>query len=354
MEKIKEIRMIAKFPRLIVIENDAIRKIGSICKNLRFSGSGLIICDNNTKKIAGDKISDILYDNGFINKQFIIDDATSEVVTRAEEIIKSNEVSFVLGVGGGRSIDVAKLSSYRCSLPFLTIPTAVSHDGIASSRASVRINKVNTSIKAHPPLAIIADSRILASSPTKLFNSGCGDIISNLTAIEDWKLAKRMKNENIDIFALELSELSVKLLIKNIDKIKEKNEESVNILIKSLVLSGIAMAFANSSRPASGAEHKFSHVLDRISTNPALHGEQCALGSIMMMYLHKKNWKEIRNILKKIGLPADAQEIGIPPDEIIKALTLANTIRPERYTIIDNGMTKREAEMLARKTLVIN
>lgn len=353
MKNPKDVQMLARLPRVIFIQKDAFLKFGKISKDLRLFGSALIICDKITKKIAGDKILEVLSDNDFIAEQFIINDATEEQVKKVEKIIKENKFSFVLGVGGGRPIDVAKLSSFRCSIPFITIPTVASHDGIASSRASVRINKVNTSIKAHPPFAIIADTKILANSPYKLFAAGCGDIISNFTAIEDWKLANKVKNEYIDFFALQLSKLSAKLLIKNIDIIKKREEESINILLKSLIFSGIAMSIANSSRPASGSEHKFSHALDRISKKPALHGEQCALGTIMMMHLHKKNWREIRDLLKIIGLPTNNEEIGILPNNIIKALTLAPKIRPERYTIIDENMTEKKAEKLARETRVI-
>lgn len=354
MLELKKIQTYAMLPRVILIKNNAISDIGKICMDLRLSNSVLIVCDKITKKIAGDEISENLTNQGFSTVQLIIDDATDNEVKRAEKIINQEKFQFVIGVGGGRAIDVAKLSSFYCKIPFLNFPTAVSHDGIASSRASIRIENVNTSIKAHTPLGIIADTKILAESPYRLFASGCGDIISNLSAIEDWILANKIKNEYIDFFAMELSKFSAEILIENIELIKKKNEDSITLLLKSLLLSGVAMALVDSSRPASGSEHKFSHALDRISSNPALHGEQCALGTIMMMHLYKKDWKKIVTVLKKIGLPTNSKEIGIPKSEIIEALMLAPKIRPERYTVIDEGMSKEKAEKLARDTFVID
>jgi glycerol-1-phosphate dehydrogenase [NAD(P)+] len=98
----------------------------------------------------------------------------------------------------------------------------------------------------------------------------------------------------------------------------------------------------------------FSHALDRIAPKPALHGEQCGVGTIMMMYLHGGNWQEIRDALKKIGAPTNAEELGIEDKYIIEALLQAHSIRPDRYTILGNGLTFSAAEKVARITKVIS
>ncbi len=136
--------------------------------------------------------------------------------------------------------------------------------------------------------------------------------------------------------------------------IKPGLEESVWIVIKPLIESGASMCIAGSSRPTSGSEHLFSHALDRIAPNKALHGEQCGVGTIMMMYLHDGNWEEIRYALKKIGAPVNAKQLGIKKGDIVKALVMANRIRKDRYTILgDNGLSADAAEKLAKVTEVI-
>jgi glycerol-1-phosphate dehydrogenase [NAD(P)+] len=130
-------------------------------------------------------------------------------------------------------------------------------------------------------------------------------------------------------------------------------ETSARIVVKALVSSGVAMSIAGSSRPASGAEHKFSHALDRIAKKPALHGEQCGVGAIMMMYLHGGDWMMIREALQKMGAPATSGELGIKEEDIVDALVKAHLIRPERYTILGSGITRDAAERLARVTGVI-
>ena len=114
------------------------------------------------------------------------------------------------------------------------------------------------------------------------------------------------------------------------------------------------MAVAGSSRPTSGSEHMFSHALDIMHPGKAMHGEQCGVGCIMMMYLHGGDWKSIRNALMKIGAPINATDLGLKNDDIVDALMTAHKIRPDRFTILgDNGLNRESAENIAKLTMVI-
>ncbi|MFI5414365.1 MAG: iron-containing alcohol dehydrogenase, partial [Candidatus Lutacidiplasmatales archaeon] len=109
-----------------------------------------------------------------------------------------------------------------------------------------------------------------------------------------------------------------------------------------------------SSRPCSGSEHLFSHALDQAGKHPSLHGEQCGVGAIMMMYLHGGDWERVRRALRTIGAPITARELGVSPEDVVEALVQAHAIRPERYTILgDNGLTREAATRLAGVTGVI-
>jgi glycerol-1-phosphate dehydrogenase [NAD(P)+] len=166
-------------------------------------------------------------------------------------------------------------------------------------------------------------------------------------------LAHRLRDEPFSEYASIISKMTAKILIESAGAIKPGIEESAWTVMKALVASGVAMSIAGSSRPASGSEHKFSHALDELAPEPALHGEQCGVGTIMMMYLHGGNWQEIRTALKTIGAPTCAAELGIKEEYIIKALLHAHEIRPERYTILGTGLTREAAEKVARITKVI-
>lgn len=342
-----------QLPRNVVVGHGVINDTGKVCKDLKLNGCALIIAGESTHKAAGKTVGVSLEDSGFNVNVAIIKSPTLDEVRKVEELSTGVKASFLLGVGGGKSIDIAKLASMHLDLPFISIPTAASHDGIVSSRASIIRNNKIVSEAAHTPLAVVADTAVIAAAPYRLLAAGCGDIISNYTAVRDWELAHRLRNEPYSEYASIISKMTAKILTESAEAIKPGIEESAWTVMKALVASGVAMSIAGSSRPASGSEHKFSHALDEIAPRPALHGEQCGVGTIMMMYLHGGNWEEIRTALKTIGAPTSASELRIEEEYIIQALLHAHEIRPERYTILGTGLTREAAEKVVKITKVI-
>jgi len=343
-----------QLPRDVLVGHKAIEETGCVCKDLKLRGNALIVTGSTTLKVAGKRVSELLENIGSSTETVLTCKAAIEEVQKVMEKALETDANFLLGVGSGRSIDLAKLASTRLELPFISIPTAASHDGIASSRASILDNGKNTSVQAQSPIAVIADTEIISAAPFRFLAAGCGDIISNYTAVLDWELASRLRNEYFGEYAAALSRMAARVIIDYADSIKPEHESSARLVVKALVSNGVAMSIAGSSRPASGSEHMFSHALDKIAPEPALHGEQCGVGTIMMMYLHGGNWQEIREALKKIGAPTTAAEMGIEDKYIIEALLHAHSIRPERYTILGNGLTLSAAEKVARITKVIS
>ncbi len=342
-----------QLPRTVVVGHGVINDTGRVCKDLKLDGSALIVAGSTTLKAAGKTVAVSLEDSGFDINVGVVEKPAMDEVNKVEKIAGEVKAKFLLGVGGGKSIDIAKLASMHLDIPFISVPTAASHDGIVSSRASIIKNNKTVSEAAQTPLAVVADTTIIASAPYRLLAAGCGDIISNYTAVRDWELAHRLRNEPFSEYASIISKMTARILIDSAEAIKPGIEESAWTVVKALVASGVAMSIAGSSRPASGSEHKFSHALDEIAPKPALHGEQCGVGTIMMMYLHGGNWQEIRTALKTIGAPANASELGIEEEYIIEALLHAHEIRPERYTILGTGLTREAAEKVAKVTKVI-
>ncbi|MEM1657541.1 MAG: NAD(P)-dependent glycerol-1-phosphate dehydrogenase [Candidatus Jordarchaeales archaeon] len=343
-----------ELPRKIVVGRDVIYMVGDVCKKLGLMGSALIVSGPKTSKIAGEKVSTSLYDAKISSQIVIIEESTMKEVEKVRAISKKVRPQLIIGVGGGKSIDVAKLSAHLEGLPFISVPTAASHDGIASPRASIKDTGIPHSLEAATPIAIIADTNIIGSSPYRLTAAGCGDVIANITSVKDWELAYKLRNEYFGEYAASLAKLSGELILQNAHLIARRTENSLRTVIEALISSGVSMGIAGSSRPTSGAEHMFSHALDMIAPKPALHGEQCGVGAIMMMYLHGGDWQAIRDALKTIGAPVTAKELGIDAEYIIEALCIAHKIRPERYTILgEKGIDREAAIRLATITGVI-
>ena len=334
-----------QLPRDVVIGHDVLGQLPAVCEDLKLGASALLVSGKSTMNLAGSRVKQIL-DKDYEVATFLAEEINVAIIKDAEHA--AADVDFLIGVGGGRVIDTAKIVSYNIDRPFISIPTAASHDGIASARASVPTIEGHASLEAQPPMAIVADTGIIASAPHRLLAAGCADVISNYTAILDWELAHRVKGEPMSEYAITLSKMTAEILVKDAHLIKPHQEQSAWIVIKALVSSGVAMSIAGSSRPASGGEHKFSHALDKLAPGKALHGESCGIGTIISMYLHGGDWRAIRTSLKIIGAPTTPADLGIEDSVAVEALLMAKTIRPERFTIFDMGLTRESAEKLVQ------
>lgn len=342
-----------ELPRIVAVGSGVIRELPDICLQLHLPGPALIIAGPRTHDVIGKTISDLLEERDYEFQTIVCSASKLEEVDRVKILAHETKAGFLIGAGGGRSIDIAKLASLEVCAPFLSVPTAASHDGICSSQASLTVNGETASIKAQSPLAIVADSKIISKAPAKLLSAGCGDIISNYTAILDWQLAHRLRNEEYSEYASALSGMTARMIVEMAGDIRPGLEESARIVIKALISSGVAMSIAGSSRPASGSEHKFAHAMNKIAPGRALHGELCGLGTIMMMYLHGGDWKMIKEALALVGAPTTAAEANLDSDNVISALINAREIRPERYTILDSGLNEMAAIRAAEATGII-
>ncbi len=341
----------------VIIGSKILEKITDFLEEIRLGDEKKvgIVTGYKTYGIAGVIVETSLRRKGYDVYVWKIRDAQVKTAEKISREAKEKGITIFLGVGGGKSIDVAKYGASINQGYFISIPTAASHDGIASPFASLKGTGKPTSVKAVTPYAIIADIDIIAKAPKRLLRAGVGDLIGKLTAVKDWELAHRVKGEYFGEYAAQLALLSAKHVLRYHELIASGNPDGVRVVVEALISSGVAMCIAGSSRPASGSEHLFSHALDLLMPGKALHGEQVALGTIMMLYLYgDPKWRRVRRIMKKIGLPTTAKELGIPPEIIVKALLLAHKIRPERYTILgENGLTPEAAWRLVRETGVV-
>jgi len=341
-----------ELPRLIEIGEKNIGSFGEFLNSLNRPKKVSLISGTNVQKVLKTKIEKSLK----IKKiQFVWHTSTDnqiKSINKIEKDVKKDNSDLIVGIGGGRSVDTAKLISYNLSIPFVSLPTAASHDGMASPFVSIKSDKPH-SIIASAPMGVFVDIDVIKKAPTKLLASGCGDLIANIIAVKDWQLGNKKNKEYYGRYAADLAMMSAKIVMENSSEFAKKGLDA-RVIVEGLISAGVASCIAGSSRPCSGAEHLFSHALDKIAPGIGLHGEKCGLGSIMMAKLQGQDWKKIIKTLKDVGAPTTAKQIGLKADVIIQALIIAQELRPERYTILKEvKMTEKTALNLAKSTKVI-
>jgi glycerol-1-phosphate dehydrogenase [NAD(P)+] len=346
---------VMELPRRVVVGGEITDQIGELLGELELGTEALVLSGSNVKELVGRELTASLHKGGFKLRWELVGPSTFQEVERVSRLAQSHKVNFLIGVGGGKSIDIAKLASFNSKVPFVSIPTSASHDGISSPFGSVKGLDRPYSLVAKPPIAILADTELIGKAPFKLMISGCGDLVSKLTAVKDWELSNIKTGEYYGRYSASLALLSANLIIEDANIISSRNKDSVRVVVEALISSGVAAGIAGSSRPCSGSEHLFSHAMDIVAPGKGLHGEKCGIGTIMMAKLHGMNYEAIRHSLKVIGLPTKASQIGATTDEVIKALVFARDIRKERYTILEEvKLTVETARNLARETGVIS
>ena len=341
-----------ELPRRIVVGEKNINDIGSFLKSLKNIKKVSLVSGNNVKKIVQNKIESSLSASKIQMVWHLAETNDKRSIKKIEQNVAKSKSELIVGVGGGRSVDIAKIIGFNLDLPFVSIPTSASHDGIASPFVSIKGNKPH-SVVATAPLGVFVDVDIIKKAPKKLLASGCGDLIAKITAVRDWQLGRDKTGEYYGRYSADLALMSAKILMEHSSRFSKKGLD-VREIVEALISAGVASCIAGSSRPCSGAEHLFSHAVDKLEPGIGLHGEKCGIGAIMIAKLQGQDWRKIVKTLKSVGAPTTAKEIGLKSKVLAKALTIAQSLRPERYTILKEvSMNENKAINLAKSTKVL-
>ena len=297
----------------------------------------LIASDEFIFKTYGYIVYDSIKNNGVEVNKIMINDSTFEMAQIIGEELLSGDYDSLIGIGGGKIQDTCKFASFMSKKNFFSIPTTLANDGLCSPIAVLKMKDGFTkSIGTKLPLALFIDTNIVANSPIELRKAGIGDILSNYTAIYDWRVAEKCNKDTINDFALSISDISFNV-INNISKtdIEISDKNFIEQLAEAIVLSGIAMYIAGTSRPCSGSEHLFSHTIDRLYNKKNLHGLQVALGSIVAAYLQGRDYGKLINLLKRFDIDVRPEILNLTQNEYIDCWKHAKESRKERYTILN-------------------
>ncbi|MVX64762.1 iron-containing alcohol dehydrogenase [Clostridium chromiireducens] len=319
-------------PSILEVGKGNIHNVGNLIKKGMFQNVSLYFGEG-IEELFGASIQNSLKEANIevSNIETISDINFEEVSVKAFEI--SNEAEALIGIGGGKAIDAVKYMSFLKKLPFISIPTSTSNDGFSSAGASLLVAGRRMSLPAKTPYGIIIDIDVIKGAPEKFIYSGIGDLVSNITALYDWKFEEENGKVIIDDFATMISKKAVNSFVRTEFK-TIKDDLFLKELVDSLTLNGISMEIAGNSSPASGSEHLISHALDKFLEVPQLHGIQVGIATYIMAKVQNHRFERITKVLKETGFFDYAKTLNMRKDDFKRAIDLASSMKPNRYTYI--------------------
>lgn len=222
------------------------------------------------------------------------DDCFAEI---AENIIRK-DADILIAVGAGTIHDLTRYTAFKRGIPFISVPTAASVDGFVSVVAAMTWKGMKKTMPAVAPVYVFADTEVFARAPYRLTASGISDLMGKYTALLDWKVGHIVTGEYLCQSIYDLEYEALHQVESVLSKIQRGDFESMEKLMYALLLSGLAMQMTGNSRPASGAEHHISHLIEMSIINEpvdALHGEKVSAGLIIVLEYYDKIRQAIRN-----------------------------------------------------------
>lgn len=274
----------------VYIEKGAVNRVSKICENKK---NILIVADENTFGAAGEAVERNLTDK---NVKKVVFSGKTVLIPDEKAIEKVNEnidgIDMIVGVGSGVIQDLCKYVSFFSKIPYIVVATAPSMDGYASDGAAMILRGMKETVKAGLPRAIIADVDILKNCPMEMLKAGYGDIIGKYSALCDWKISNVVNGEYLCDYIYDTTYQMIEKTRAHAKGIISREDESVQILAEALMIVGIMMSFAGSSRPASGSEHHLSHffeIVGIVNSEPYFaHGIDVAYSTVITSEIREK------------------------------------------------------------------
>ena len=331
-------RMVAT-PLVIDVRPGAVTGLGALLADRRIANEGRVAVAVGPG--LGDSIlAELQIDAAEV---FRITDGTHDCAVSVGKRLRSGAYEAVAGIGGGRTIDVTKFAAHMAGIPMVAVATNLAHDGIASPVSSLEHESGKGSYGVVSPVAVVVDLDRVRDAPDPLVAGGIGDVVSDLSAIADWELAAADTGERVDGLAVAMARTAAQAVLHQPGQVR--SDEFLTVLAEALIMSGMAMAVAGSSRPGSGGDHEIMHAIDQLYPGTASHGELAGVGALFCAHLRDDlvQAEVISRCLQRHGLPRAPADLGLSEAEFAKAVALAPATRPGRYTILERlAMTEAE------------
>jgi glycerol-1-phosphate dehydrogenase [NAD(P)+] len=336
-------RMVAS-PLTVEIGSGAVAALGTLLSDRRISSHGHVAVVVGPGQ--GEQVVALIRPALENARIYPVEGGTLQAALDLADLLRAGSYDAVVGIGGGRTLDVAKYAAGLTGLSMVSVATNLAHDGLASPVASLDHDGRKGSYGVQVPLAVIVDLDFVRTCPPDQLRSGLGDALSNLNAVADWELASRVRGEPVDGLAAAFARSGAESLLHRPDELG--SDAFLRTLAEALVLSGLAMAAAGSSRPCSGACHEISHAIDALYPDAATHGEQVAVGALFATFLRGDGiLKPLEAALRRHGVARLPGDLGVTEEQFAAAVALAPSTRPDRFTILEH-LDLDEAAIRAR------
>jgi glycerol-1-phosphate dehydrogenase [NAD(P)+] len=337
-------------PWLVRIKPGALQRLGLYLARSCLTPVALFHSEGLLQSIL-DAARHSLRDHGIVAALFLeVKEASVEEAARLLGALPSSCKALV-GVGGGKALDVAKYTASLAGLPYFSVPTSVSNDGFCSPQASLTLEGKRRSLPTSLPEAVVVDVAVCQRAPLTLWHSGVGDLSSKFTAVSDWKLAFHRRGVPVNDLAALMSDASVFQFMAN----PASDERGIRLLATALMLNGIAMEIAGSSRPASGSEHLISHALDMTGARQRLHGLQTGTAAYLVSSLQSgSHHQTIGELFARTGFWESIRNQPFFKEEWRIAVERAPSMKEDFYTILSDREAWPEfARMIARDPALV-
>ncbi|MDR0394528.1 MAG: sn-glycerol-1-phosphate dehydrogenase [Tannerella sp.] len=353
MEKIKLALKNTSQTKELLLGEGVIVRTAAVFEKLFPGQKAIIIADKTTFGIAGNDVHMLLAKNGIAQEEpYIFDEhalhAEWNYIERLDKRLSETD-AIPIATGSGTINDLVKLSATHTRRPYITVATAASMDGYASYGASITKDGAKQTFPCHAPKAIIADIDVIATAPAEMTAAGYADLFAKIPAGADWILADALGVEPIDALAFSIVQDGLHQALDNPSGVREGNRDALRNLTEGLMLGGFAMqAYPQSSRPASGAEHQFSHLWDMenfVMRNGAApsHGFKVSIGTLVSIAFYEQL---LRSDLKKLDVEACVKAWPTAAEAESKAIEL---FKGTNFPTI--GLTETKAKYITHDEL---
>ena len=286
--------------RAVVVGADVLSSVAALFGRTLGDRSAVVVADERTFEAAGRAVQRWFEEAGRRTEAPHVlpgrppPKADQGTVERVAAGLRGHD-AVPVAVGSGTVNDVVKRAAFACGRPYLAVATAASVDGYTASGAAITGEGFKRTLACPAPLAVLADLRVLGPAPPGLTASGYADLLGKVTAGADWLLADALEVERVDPRPWALVQGPLREATGRPAALRAGDEDALERLVEGLLVSGLAMQMAGSSRPASGAEHQLGHLwemeagrADPAGGEPPLHGHRVGVGSVAIAGLYER------------------------------------------------------------------